>query len=257
MFRVEVQSVENLKGSRLLLPSVSIGNVGQLSVDLMINSFEMKKVGFIQDDNVLPVIGKNAISNSKDDPYQLSVDLEVYYDKTRHLTVLQMRSNIAKNKRTQFVKNLVQWIKKTEFKQVYLLSGADSSQRMDSQIIGGKVWYQSSSFFDSSSLNNLPVEKLGDLNAGFDMEVETVHKESLRGSGISRHLTEICEKEGISLLNLIIFTTEGDNIQASIVLASCANAILKLVEAGKEFSWRPPYSWRVLLETKYHTSMYL
>ena len=38
---------------------VSVGNVGQLAVDLMISTLKMKKVGHIHDESITPVIGND------------------------------------------------------------------------------------------------------------------------------------------------------------------------------------------------------
>ncbi|RWW01337.1 hypothetical protein GW17_00035633 [Ensete ventricosum] len=44
----------------LLLPGLSIGNVGQLAVDLLISSTGAKRVGFLDDPSLLPCVGNDA-----------------------------------------------------------------------------------------------------------------------------------------------------------------------------------------------------
>ena len=44
-----------------------MGNVGQLSIDLLINSLDAKRVGFFYTKFVLPVVGNSPFSNEKND----------------------------------------------------------------------------------------------------------------------------------------------------------------------------------------------
>lgn len=41
-------------------PALSIGNVGQLAVDLLIASTRAERIGFLDDPNVLPCVGNDA-----------------------------------------------------------------------------------------------------------------------------------------------------------------------------------------------------
>lgn len=45
-------------------PALSIGNVGQLAVDLLISSLEAEKIGCLDDPNVLPCVGNDAYTPS-------------------------------------------------------------------------------------------------------------------------------------------------------------------------------------------------
>ena len=41
---------------------MSVGNVPQLAVDLIINTFELEKLGWVNDDSILPLVGNGAFS---------------------------------------------------------------------------------------------------------------------------------------------------------------------------------------------------
>ena len=45
----------------VLQPSVSVGNVPQLTVDLILNTLKLERVGWINDDSLLPVVGNDAL----------------------------------------------------------------------------------------------------------------------------------------------------------------------------------------------------
>lgn len=42
-------------------PAVSIGNIAQLSVDVLICTYHLSKIGYFHDPNVLPVVGVDAL----------------------------------------------------------------------------------------------------------------------------------------------------------------------------------------------------
>ncbi|KAJ0076765.1 hypothetical protein Patl1_36292 [Pistacia atlantica] len=46
--------------SNLILPALSIGNVGQLAVDLLVSSTGADTIGYLDDPFVLPCVGNDA-----------------------------------------------------------------------------------------------------------------------------------------------------------------------------------------------------
>ena len=60
-------------------PSVSVGNVGQLACDLIINTLQMKKVGYFCPRCFLPVVGYNPFYTSNTDKNILSLNNEGQY----------------------------------------------------------------------------------------------------------------------------------------------------------------------------------
>ena len=45
-------------------PCISVGNVGQLTVDLIINSLKLDRVGYLQDPALLPLVGNDAFDHT-------------------------------------------------------------------------------------------------------------------------------------------------------------------------------------------------
>ena len=48
-----------------VLPDVSIGNVAQLSMDLLINTLDCVQIGSMFHKSIVPMIGRNAFAKSK------------------------------------------------------------------------------------------------------------------------------------------------------------------------------------------------
>ena len=45
-------------------PCISVGNVGQLTVDLIINTLKLDRVGYLQDPGLLPLVGNDAFDHT-------------------------------------------------------------------------------------------------------------------------------------------------------------------------------------------------
>lgn len=55
-------------GCTLVVPAVSIGNVGQLATDLLLNAYGAQKVGYIyQPDNIAPMVCADALAARQED----------------------------------------------------------------------------------------------------------------------------------------------------------------------------------------------
>ncbi|KAF9121553.1 Proteasome assembly chaperone 2 [Mortierella sp. 14UC] len=145
------------KGTTLILPSVSIGNVPQLTTDLLLSTLKLDRVGCIEDENVIPVLGPAdrphdaTASGSAAAPAAtttagagvvsvgggLSLAVEVFQSKDGKWTLIQQRSPTVPHRSHHYADNLVQFIQDSEFDQVVLLASADGARRIDIQLQSG------------------------------------------------------------------------------------------------------------------------
>ncbi|CAG0897642.1 unnamed protein product [Darwinula stevensoni] len=129
--------LEGTAGFTLVMPSVSVGNVGQLSMDLIIGSVVGEKVGCLYHEAILPFAGPH--------PFQLhstptlSTSCEVYKDTGRKLLLLQIRSPILQHKRKEFVESLISWIKTLSVDRIVVLTSCFDYERNDEQIRGSPL----------------------------------------------------------------------------------------------------------------------
>ncbi|KAF9905532.1 Proteasome assembly chaperone 2 [Linnemannia zychae] len=145
------------KGTTLILPSVSIGNVPQLTTDLLLSTLKLDRVGCIEDENVIPVLGP--ADRPHDVPASgssaalasaaagtgagvvsvggLSLAVEVFQSKDGKWTLIQQRSPTVSHRSHHYADNLVQFIQDSEFDQVVLLASADGARRIDIQLQSG------------------------------------------------------------------------------------------------------------------------
>lgn len=50
-------------------PSISVGNVGQLAADLLINTLKLPHVGYLSDPAILPLVGNDAFDHTQPSGY--------------------------------------------------------------------------------------------------------------------------------------------------------------------------------------------
>ncbi len=130
-----------------LQPAVSCGNVGQMAVDVIINTLvvdaDIVRVGFLWSCHSLPVAGNNAFSTSGSKRKQptststaLCVNLEVYNVVSAPVSLLQIRSLAEKGREEAFSADVCAWAASAGFSQVVVLGGADATMRSDEQLSG-------------------------------------------------------------------------------------------------------------------------
>ncbi|KAI1290214.1 Proteasome assembly chaperone 2 [Halotydeus destructor] len=234
------------KGRTLVLPCVSVGNVGQLAIDLLastlLKSKKLSLVGRIRSNAFRPVVGPN--------PFELSDKLmttaEVYDSPEMNVTVMQIRSPCYHDKRQSFLDNLVDWIKSSQFAKVILLSSTYSQFLSD---------------LDASEQPN-PVRQFAnfELDAGSQIkQVTKVERYSHRpdengminipGSGLTKKLFDHLNEAGLSTLALVKYCSEGDNSPDAVGLVEALNTIVPVKQRTSSLGhlgWDIPISWNKL-----------
>lgn len=139
--------VPEFKSSTLIFPSISIGNVPQLAIDLLITTLKIPLVGYLPSPYLVPCAG------TREDPTDtgrggISCPLEgvcvcreaadiVYFDAEQKLTIIQQRSPfISHLAKTPFVRDLWAFISCYTFSKVIMLASSDAARRTDQQITG-------------------------------------------------------------------------------------------------------------------------
>lgn len=141
MFRPHNGDIPELKGSVLVLPALSLGNVGQLAIDAMVVTLGAESVGFVEDDAVVPVVGNDVFS--KLGTGVASPSLEVFHRKREGsefpVTMLQQRSPVVRGQNKAFAKRIALFIQNIGFSHVILLLSSDATRRLDCQLSGTQM----------------------------------------------------------------------------------------------------------------------
>ena len=99
----------------LVQPAETIGTVGQLSADLLIETLQLRLAGYLESKYVQPCAGLGAYHGGGD---TLHLALELYVDSRRSLMILQQRAPVLRGCQAQFAGDLADWLQHSSFKEV-------------------------------------------------------------------------------------------------------------------------------------------
>ncbi|CAH1968837.1 unnamed protein product [Acanthoscelides obtectus] len=110
---------KNLKDYTLIFPCVSVGNVPQLTVDLLIKTYNFKKTATIWHPALIASVGS--------DPYtalngEVCTACELYTNENLNLAVVQLRSSVEFKLAMKFIRDLNEAIQQFNLKNIYILS---------------------------------------------------------------------------------------------------------------------------------------
>ena len=155
MFRpVRSLKTTDLSGFTCLMPTVSIGNVGQLSLDLIIATLPCEQIGSIVHKAVVPLFGRNALRKSSRKP---TTAIDVFVCKEHKLLLIQVRSSVVKRYRHRFVEDLYSWLSSKKVSRLLVLSSLDAVERQDKAIASpDQIYFKVPELkLDSNQINDL------------------------------------------------------------------------------------------------------
>jgi len=231
----DLHNASNFTDYSLVLPSVGVGNVGQLAVDLLISTLETKKIGIVHHPAILPLVGSDPYNPSSTEPIT-SADVHICVQ--HKLLIIQIRSPLVKEEKDDFLHSLVSWMKSIALKDLIVLASCNAFERWDhSQMTGPQLRYLTV---------NCSEEDIGQLKSIGPGELEERTDEHgnkhrfFSGSGFIKDLVSFCD---IPLISLYIFADEGDNSVDAQTLLNYFNAWKKLYPTQK-VCWKVPFSWK-------------
>ena len=152
-FPVDKTETIDVTGYTCVLPTVSIGNVGQLSIDLIISTLKCELIGSIFHRAVVPLFGKNAFDKQSKRP---TTAIDVYVSKNHKLLILQIRTALVKRHQGEFVDSLYSWLNDVKIANVLVLSSVDAVERHDRAISEPDQIY----FYEGLSENKIDREEI-------------------------------------------------------------------------------------------------
>mmetsp|Transcript_3879 Transcript_3879/g.4726 ORF Transcript_3879/g.4726 Transcript_3879/m.4726 type:complete len:263 (-) Transcript_3879:387-1175(-) len=247
----------SFRENTLVLPSISVGNVGQLACDLILYNAkeEFQKVGYIRSRSIIPMVGNDAFDCSGTG--NISVGVEVFQSKEKKITIIQQRARFVLGRTRTFAKELVAWAKSAGFKQIILLAGADSGFWNGNEIVYRKCFYTSKSQeVDTTIFDKLNIERLEAIRADsielFKAEATSPNKMIYPAAraGLLNKLHEACEDENLDMIGIVLFCKEGHNVDEGLAMATIANYYANIIppsDSGESTTWKAPPSWKALM----------
>eukprot|EP00040_Diaphanoeca_grandis_P004718 m.29859 g.29859 ORF g.29859 m.29859 type:complete len:259 (-) comp16168_c0_seq2:78-854(-) len=227
----------------IIIPAVSAGNVSQLAADLLIENLSAMRIGYLEHDGLLPMVGQLKRNNGSD---ELVTSADVYYVEAQSLVIVQQRAPVAKAQRVSFQNMLMEWIKSTTCTRVIILAGMNAFERIESQLHGSQLRSLTSENMASAqdTLTQhgcLPLET---------RTPTTVVPDGLfvHGGGMCRTLFHNLCATSLETVALLRFCMPGDTRFEAMQLASTLSNWLQLTDThigptGLPKGWALPLSW--------------
>uniref|UniRef100_A0A2A4J903 Proteasome assembly chaperone 2 n=1 Tax=Heliothis virescens TaxID=7102 RepID=A0A2A4J903_HELVI len=223
----------NLSGYSLIIPSVAVGNVGQLACDLVISSLHMRKIGLLYSPAFIPISGY--------DPYKMgsssmSVGCELYECAERKLIILQLRAPLVYKYAQQFLNEVVDKFKAENVKDVIILTSSFAHEKK--HIMSSQFRYVVSELCPHTS-------KLRTLDwVEHEQKGQTV---KILGGGFASILFEIIKEKSMPCLILYKFASEGDNRPDAYEMVQYLDKIVPLFNGPDIYSELiHPVSWNLM-----------
>lgn len=222
----------DLSGYKALIPSIGVGNVAQLAVDLIIATLKLERIGTGWHSALMPVFGPPAYHH---DNVNKTTSLEVYANQELKLVVFQIRSPLVASLVDRFHQDLLEFLAANKFSEVIILT--------------------SSHAYEKHSVETSPFEYIA--NEQFkSLHKDTLDKQNwpeftnnvLHGGGNGKKLLALCTERDIPAFLLFKYVSEGDNSPDASQLLGELNKLHKLFERDEngQVKFTTPLSWNLL-----------
>lgn len=106
---------DQLSGATLIVPGIGVGNVGQLTMDLLIETSRAPRVGRLSEPSLLPCVGVGAFTHISGTAY----GLELFTLPGSNIYLVQQRAPAAPGRQREFAESLAAWAKSAGVAQVH------------------------------------------------------------------------------------------------------------------------------------------
>lgn len=224
----------------LILPSVAVGNVGQLCVDLVISSLNLRKIGSVLSSAFLPVVGLNPYDDSSN---SLCTTADFYIGDSAKLLLLQLRSPHVASL-TTFFDELVQFVQQQKIaKAIILTSGYayeqwDNSNRCLRFLLSDQLLFPNEKLFET--LNWVKHERKDPVQSTGGGRL------TIPGGGFANNLYDRFVAGNIPCALLFRYCSEGDNKSDALELTLDLNRWLNILETNSDgiHNVMYPPSWK-------------
>ncbi|KAL6209686.1 hypothetical protein ACLB2K_020626 [Fragaria x ananassa] len=247
-FITEQGTHSDADSTTLILPALSIGNVGQFAVDLLVASMKADRVGFLDSPYVLPCIGNGAYGPVPQG--QLALPLEAYELASNGMALIQQRSPVVKGRMIEFAKKW-QRIDISSGSQMHYLSSTNSDgtddycerlgwKRLQDYNPNQRSWMYLSTLAEGNAMleDRLPFEG--------ELEEEEYYYPSLPFAA----LFSCFKAKALKVTCLLCYCSEGDNTPDAFHLAEAACKLLGRspsdLHGNNNDNWFIPVSWKTV-----------
>ncbi|KAG7378818.1 Proteasome assembly chaperone 2 [Phytophthora pseudosyringae] len=215
-------------------PAVSNANLGQLTLDLAINTLlqngeafgvELTRVGHLLSEAAPPIAGGAAFATQQ--PQALCLNLEgLYQSKEKKLTIIQQRAPVLPGRAHAFAQELVQWAVKSKVATLAVVAGCDDMLRHDSNMMSRPIrtiYSAAAAQLDEAFVTRF--EGLTTSVKGVQEASETPSSSAgqwapIRGAGLAPLLHAQCDEQKLPFIAWVMPCAEGNNVPDAAAMAT-------------------------------------
>lgn len=236
-----------------LLPAVTVGNIGQLAVDLLLSSTCSQHVGRLAAPATLPFAAPAPSTPQHLSPIVTTVELYTVPTESGKVIVAQQRAPLAPGRAAEHAQALVAWARSAGCTEIVLLGSANAAGRRDQQIRSeespsARIRFAATQALMSHKLGERVRERgwkpvdgemsglgwiAGDdgLSVADDNRVDGSERTpsflpTARKGSFTREVLQHCTEVDFPVATIILFAFEGDNSSDARVMASALSVLL-------------------------------
>lgn len=209
---------QSLLDYTVILPSVGVGNVAQLTTDLLIATLKMEKVATCWHRGIVPLVGPQAFAHDTD---STTTACELYVSASKKLAIFQIRTPLVATLMQDFFNQLVQHLLDQKIARLIILT---SSHAYEKHTV-------SASPFEYVA-NEIFTERI---KPGIDERQWNAFEGSLiYGGGYANALLAVATANELPAIVLFKYVSEGDNTPDAIQLVGQLNGWLNILPLDDE-----------------------
>ncbi|XP_017890165.1 proteasome assembly chaperone 2 [Ceratina calcarata] len=227
---IKIAEEIDLENYTLILPSVAVGNVGQLCVDLIISSLNLDKIGSSWNPMFIPICGLDPYRDDDDGSSSLCTTADLYIGTSRNIILFQLRSPYVGNSNS-FFDELSRFIRQKKISKTVILTSSYDYERADRPEPAVRYLTTDASLIGNEKL----VESLcwtkhtkrqSSSTGSEAAAATTMQRRYIPGGGFASALFEHLESIEIPCTVLFCYCSEGDNVSDALILFKGLNGWL-------------------------------
>lgn len=231
------RAAPSFSGWTLVVPAVSVGNAGQIALDLLISGSGVEKLGYWHCRHVIPAVGNDALAvRPAAARGAVALPVEVFGCAKRRVAVLQQRAPCARGSNRAFAEGIAAWAQKAGFAR--LIVAASCHAYKSESGVTDRFWFARV----GSTAATEPAAKLfAEIKIkerAFDAKAAPAADGAEPGAldllrqhtGATRFFLEAgAGATGLPTVALVAQVNEGDNMADGVAMAGLMNAVVSRV----------------------------
>ncbi|CAK9813967.1 Proteasome assembly chaperone 2 [Anthophora quadrimaculata] len=235
---IKIPEEINLENYTLIIPSVAVGNVGQLCTDLLIYNLNLTKVGSMWNPAFLPICGLDPYNR---DSKSLCTTADFYLGTNYQIIVLHIRAPHIGHL-NDFFDEVAQFTKQKKISKIIILTSSYDYECADKS--DSSLRYLTT---DNALLSNKKLLESFTWKKHMKKTLtESVEQHYIPGGGFANGFYHYLKSVEIPCTVLFCYCSEGDNIPDAFILFEGLNEWLNLLKDNTDCDIKYPPSWEYL-----------